>query len=163
MWVTAQGVVYDFLPVPKHEEVSTGSIVRDKAISFVKSNVFEIFIMVCILINTIVLACHWLNMSSTAVTVIYWLNMSFNFIFTIEAIVKIYALRCSYFKDGWNIYDFFIVASTYGFLILEVTGLLTGVGSTTTILRALRVGRIVRLVRKATSIRIIIYTLVDTW
>lgn len=163
MWVTAQDVVYEVMPVPKHVEVSTGSRVREKAISLVKSNAFEIFIMVCILINTMVLACHWLNMSSTAVTVIYWLNMSFNFIFTIEAVVKIYALRCSYFKDGWNIYDFFIVASTYGFLILEVTGLLTGVGATTTILRALRVGRIVRLVRKATSIRIIIYTLVDTW
>ena len=64
---------------------------------------------------------------------------------------------------GWNLYDFTIVFVTYVFLIFEAAGLFKGLGSTTTILRALRVGRIVRLVKKATQIKIIIHTLVETW
>ena len=77
--------------------------------------------------------------------------------------LKIYALRCKYFKDAWNIYDFTIVVATYSFQIFEATGVFAGLGSTTTILRALRVGRIVRLVKKAEQIRIIIFTLLDSW
>ena len=163
MWVTTQSIVYSAKPLPKEEEFSTGNEMQDKAIKFSKGNKFEVFIMGCILANTVVLACHWINMSSTAVTVISVLNLIFNGIFTVEAIIKIYALRCDYFKDGWNIYDFSIVVATYSFLILESTGVFAGLGSTTTILRALRVGRIVRLVRKAKSIKVIIYTLVETW
>lgn len=94
---------------------------------------------------------------------IEWLNIVFNIIFSIEAVIKIYALRCDYFKDGWNIYDFTIVTATYTFLVLETSGVFAGFGSTTTILRALRVGRIVRLVKKAKQIRIIIYSLAETW
>ena len=89
--------------------------------------------------------------------------MAFNFIFTIEAIIKIYALRCKYFKDAWNIYDFTIILTTYNFLLLEASGVFSGIGSTTTILRALRVGRIVRLVKKAKQIKIILHTLSETW
>ena len=89
--------------------------------------------------------------------------MAFNAIFTVEAILKIYALRCQYFKDAWNIYDFTIVMTTYTFLILEAAGLFAGLGATTTILRALRVGRIIRLVKKARQIKVIIHTLLETW
>ena len=124
---------------------------------------FEGFIIGCILLNTVVLACHWFNMNSTEELVIHWINITFNIIFTIEAIIKIYALRCNYFKSGWNLYDFLIVTTTLVFLALEAVGVFSGLGSTTTILRALRVGRIVRLVKKAKQIKIIIYTLVETW
>lgn len=163
MWVSIQGLAYSAKPMPLIKEKSTGSCLRDRAIIFVNSVKFEVFIMVCILLNTAVLACHWIDMSDTAVLVISVLNMTFNGIFTVEAIIKIYALRCKYFKDGWNLYDFSIVVTTYVFLVLESTGVFAGLGSTTTILRALRVGRIVRLVRKAKSIKIIIYTLVESW
>ena len=30
-------------------------------------------------------------------------------IFTLEAIIKLIALRCTYFKDGWNNFDFVVV------------------------------------------------------
>ena len=112
--------------------------------------------MVCILLNSIVLTLTWVNQSDTVINVIHWLNISFNIIFTIEAVVKIYALRCKYFKDSWNIYDFTIVMATYSFLILDMLGVFAGFGSTTTILRALRVGRIIRLIKKAKKLRIII-------
>ena len=102
-------------------------------------------------------------MNHTEEAVINGLNVTFNIIFTVEAVIKIYALRCNYFKSAWNLYDFTIVFVTYVFLIFEAAGLFKGLGSTTTILRALRVGRIVRLVKKATQIKIIMNTLVETW
>jgi hypothetical protein len=30
-------------------------------------------------------------------------------IFTIEAIIKLAALKCAYFKDSWNCFDFVVV------------------------------------------------------
>ena len=89
--------------------------------------------------------------------------MFFNVIFTIEVVLKIFAIRSQYFKKGWNIYDFSIVSATYVFLTLDGLGISTGLGSTTTILRALRIGRIFRLVKRAKQIKVIIYTLVEMW
>lgn len=108
--------------------------------------------MVCILINTVVLALHWFMQPASAETVIEAFNMTFNVIFTIEAILKIYAARIAYFKEGWNLYDFIIVFATYFFLTLDLTGVIAGFGSTTQILRLLRIGRVIRLIKKAKQI-----------
>ena len=144
------------MPKPMKGEKSSINCLRDFCKRLSKSYQFDYFIMVCILLNSIVLTLTWVNQSDTVINVIHWLNISFNIIFTIEAVVKIYALRCKYFKDSWNIYDFTIVMATYSFLILDMLGVFAGFGSTTTILRALRVGRIIRLIKKAKKLRIII-------
>lgn len=47
------------------------------------------------------------------------INYIFSSIFAIEAIIKIIALRKTYFYDGWNIFDFFIVILTFVVLIIE--------------------------------------------
>ena len=51
------------------------------------------------------------------------LNYVFMGIFTLEAIIKIIALRKQYFKDSWNIFDFIIVAFTLLILILKVASI----------------------------------------
>jgi len=40
------------------------------------------------------------------------INFFFSTVFILEAILKIFAMRTSYFKNGWNIFDFFIVLGT---------------------------------------------------
>lgn len=45
-------------------------------------------------------------------------NYIFTAIFTMEAILKIIAYGFSYFKVGWNIFDFAIVLSSYITLII---------------------------------------------
>ena len=75
-------------------------------------------------------------------------------IFTLEAIIKITAMRSKYFKDGWNVYDFTVVVLTAVILLLTWLGpyinLEVGnLGVTSTILRTLRIGRVFRLVKKA--------------
>jgi hypothetical protein len=44
-------------------------------------------------------------------------NLAFNIIYTLEAIIKLIAFDCDYFKDGWNNFDFIIViAAWFGFI-----------------------------------------------
>ena len=83
-------------------------------------------------------------------------------IFTVEAVIKIIALRKAYFSDSWNIFDFIIVVLTLLILILEVLGITVGFGSGATILRALRIGRILRLLKRLKRLQIIFMTLVDS-
>ena len=76
-------------------------------------------------------------------------NYVFMGIFTIEAIIKIIALKKLYFKDSWNIFDFTIVAFTLLILLLKLASIPVSFGSGPTVLRALRIGRILRLIKKA--------------
>ena len=115
---------------------------------------FDKFIMGCIIANTIVLAVKWYMMPGYVITVVEILNYVFMIIFTIEAIIKLIAMRSKYFKDGWNIFDFTVVVLTAVILGFTWGGPYIGVevgnlGVTSTILRSLRIGRIFRLVKKA--------------
>ena len=79
-------------------------------------------------------------------------------IFTIEAIIKLFALRNNYFKVSWNIFDFTVVVGT---LVILVIGFLDlgEFGIQSTILRSLRIGRVMRLLRKMKKLQIIFNTL----
>lgn len=52
---------------------------------------FELFILACIILNTLVLAIKWFEMSPIIVTVVEYTNYVFMVIFTLEAIIKIIA------------------------------------------------------------------------
>lgn len=109
---------------------------------------FDTFIMICIIANTIVLMIKWYGMSEAVVNAITNINYVFMVIFTIEAVFKIYALRSNYFKVGWNIFDFIVVVGTLLILIIAQLNL-GNFGIQSTILRSLRIGRVLRILRKA--------------
>ena len=79
---------------------------------------FENFITGSILINTVVMSLNHFMMNETFEGVCDVLNYIFMAIFTIEATIKIIALRRDYFKDGWNIFDFTVVSLTTVILVL---------------------------------------------
>lgn len=81
-------------------------------------------------------------------------------IFTIEAFLKIYALRRNYFRVGWNIFDFIVVMGTFMVLIIGFLNL-GDFAIQSTILRTLRIGRVMRILRKAKKLSIIFNTLVE--
>ena len=88
-------------------------------------------------------------MSQTVIHVIEIINYAFCVIFTLEAIVKIYAMRTKYFKDNWNNFDFTVVVLTAIILGLKFAGIGKDLGVTSTILRSLRIGRVFRLIKRA--------------
>lgn len=90
-------------------------------------------------------------------TVMEWVNIGFTVVYTIEMILKVIAFKSNYFQDGWNNFDFLIVIfawiggiSKYGFNI--------NVGPLTTVVRAFRILRVLKLIRKARSLQKILNT-----
>merc|ERR1719326_2375432 len=67
-------------------------------------------------------------------------NYIFSLIFVGEMVIKLAALHCNYFKEGWNCFDFFLVA-------VSIVGSGGQSGFNPTILRVLRIFRVARLLR----------------
>ena len=136
-------------------------MIKDICVDIVTHKAFDLFIMGCIIGNTIVLAIKWYIMPLWVISIIEVVNYVFMVIFTLEAILKIIAMGKNYFKESWNIFDFTVVVMTA--LILGITWLGVGgnLGVTSTILRSLRIGRIFRLVKKAEKLQIIFQALLD--
>ena len=101
------------------------------------------------MLNTIVMALTWFDEPKALGAVIEVANFVFMAIFTVEAAIKIIALRKHYFRSNWNIFDFTIVVLTLTFLSLKIFNVPIEFGGGPTILRALRIGRILRLIKKA--------------
>jgi len=87
-------------------------------IRLVTSHLFDSFIITCILLNTLVLAMAWYDQGDAMQQVLVNVNFAFMAIFTIEAILKLIAMKSAYFKDGWNVFDFIVVVCTIVALIM---------------------------------------------
>merc|ERR1711988_844241 len=126
-----------------------------------KKQQFGVFIMSCIVLNTIIMAMTFFGMDLDYETALENINYVFAGIFTIEAIIKILGLKVHYFYDNWNVFDFAIVVGTIiGIILLLAANV--GLGSVTTLVRTFRVGRIMRLIQGAKSLRRLFNTLVLT-
>lgn len=109
----------------------------------VEARWFQNFIITVILINGIVLGVETTRgLSDTTMQVLYWIDRLCLFIFVIELAMKLLVYRVSFFRQGWNIFDFVIV----GISLIPATGPLS-------ILRAFRIFRVLRLITTVDSIR----------
>ena len=76
------------------------------------------------------------------------INIVFTIIYTVEMVIKLIAFLKHYFDDGWNNFDFLIVLFAWiGFASNKLFDL--NVGSLTTVVRAFRILRVLKLIRKA--------------
>jgi voltage-dependent calcium channel N type alpha-1B len=131
----------------------TGHKCRDFMIRIALHPAFDQFIMTMILLNTFVLGIKWYDMPANVLLVTKILNYFFSVVFTIEAIIKLIAMRANYFKDAWNQFDFIVVIGTW--LVIVVLTAYPKLEILGTILRTLRIGRVFRIVKRAPSIQII--------
>lgn len=69
-------------------------------------------IVLLIFLNMIVMAVYHYMEPTSVTDVLDMLNIVFIFIFTSEAAVKIIGLRFYYFRQVWNLFDFFVVFSS---------------------------------------------------
>ncbi|CEG50199.1 voltage-gated ion channel superfamily [Plasmopara halstedii] len=119
---------------------------------------FEWFIMICIIVNTVLMAAQYFGESTIQGYVINILNEIFAVVFTLEAVMKLTAFGWEYFEDRWNQFDFFVVLGTLLSVVVEsLTG--ASVRSLAMLVRVFRVTRILRLVKASKSIRQILLTL----
>ena len=120
---------------------------------------FEIFIFVCICLNTVVLSLVWYDMDQSVISTLEVLNYIFTGIYTLEMIIKMTAFGKAYFKDGWCIFDFLIVVSAWlGIMLLQVFDI--DVGSISTIIRSFRIARVLKLIKSAKNLQQIFQTFI---
>jgi voltage-gated sodium channel len=114
--------------------------------AFLESDRFTIAITALILLNAVTLG---LETSATAMErfggVLKVVDTIILLIFTIEIAAKLYVYRAGFFRSGWNIFDFLIVAIAW----LPATNGLS-------ILRALRILRVLRLLSVVPQMRRVI-------
>ena len=122
---------------------------------------FEWFIMWCIIVNTVIMGMEYFGQSELYGNFLEAVNTVFAMVFTVEAIIKISALKKKYFDDAWNKFDFAIVLGTnVGLVFLWVAG--SNIGMTVTILRTFRIARLLRLMNGTESISQLFNTLLLT-
>lgn len=113
---------------------------------FVESRKFNAFVTAVIIVNAITLGLE----TSPAIVgaigpLLHLVDSAALWVFTAELLLKLHVYRSRFFKDGWNIFDFTIVAIAW----VPAAGPLS-------VLRALRIMRVLRLLSIVPSMRNVI-------
>ena len=129
------------------------SMLRQAFVKVTKSNIFEMFIMFCIIGNMLLMAITYDGSSAEYQDALEIINTAFTGIFILEATIKLIGLGPKdYFHSTWNRFDFCIViASILEFMLELFSGsdfsLLRLGPQLIRVVRVLRVTRMFRLVR----------------
>ncbi|CEM24784.1 unnamed protein product [Vitrella brassicaformis CCMP3155] len=130
----------------------------------VASRGFEFSIMFIITLNTAVMCMRHATMSNSFAQTLETLNIVFAVIFNLEAAVKLLIFSRLYWKDPWNTFDFMIVVGTDVTLIviaLQSENIRSNLSTMATMLRAFRIGRVLRLIRQAAGLRVLFQTMLN--
>ena len=122
---------------------------REKLKNFIEYKSVQNFIIGLIILNSITIGLEtfeyiMLNFGRTLLLI----DKIILVVFVIEILIKLYAYGFSFFKNGWNIFDFSIVAIA----LLPASGALA-------ILRSLRIFRSLRLIKNVPKLRFIVESL----
>ncbi|XP_056144457.1 voltage-dependent P/Q-type calcium channel subunit alpha-1A [Lampris incognitus] len=128
---------------------------------FVVSPPFEYTIMAMIALNTIVLMMKYDGASDTYEDVLANLNIVFTSLFSMECVLKIIAFGVlNYFKDAWNIFDCVtVLGSITDILVTELGNNFINLS----FLRLFRAARLIKLLRQGETIRILLWTFVQSF
>lgn len=122
---------------------NTNLAVRGRLAAWIDSGQVQYFITAVIIINSVILGLETsaVVMANYA-SIIQFLDKLCLFIYIIEIAIKLYALRCSFWRDWWNVFDVIVV----GVALIPGSGPLA-------VLRSLRVLRVLRLLTVIPSLR----------
>uniref|UniRef100_A0A8I3QMG7 Sodium channel protein n=1 Tax=Canis lupus familiaris TaxID=9615 RepID=A0A8I3QMG7_CANLF len=128
----------------------------------VTNQVFDVIIIILIFLNMLSMMAESENQLDTTKFILDRLNLAFVVIFTIECLIKIFALRQYYFTIGWNLFDCVIVVLSIVSTMVSALENQEHIPFPPTlfrIVRLARIGRILRLVRAARGIRTLLFAL----
>ncbi|KAL6111172.1 cacna1a [Pungitius sinensis] len=128
---------------------------------FVVSPPFEYSIMALIALNTIVLMMKFDGASETYDEVLKNLNIVFTTFFFLESVLKVIAFGpLNFFRDAWNVFDFVsVVGSITDILVTEFGDNFINLS----FLRLFRAARLIKLLRQGETIRILLWTFVQSF
>jgi voltage-gated sodium channel len=118
--------------------------------ALIHGKAFTNFILSVVFLNAIVIGCQsYPELEAAYGSLFNVFDLLFLGIFTVEVILKLAVDRTRYFKDGWNLFDFIVVASSIAFMSSQFVS----------VLRILRVLRILKTISSIRSLRRIITSL----
>ncbi|KAL4431572.1 hypothetical protein ABPG74_017277 [Tetrahymena malaccensis] len=126
----------------------------------------DVFIIICIIGNVIVMAMAYDTSSSDYDFILQSINLGFTGVFIAECIIKIIAYGIQgYFYKGWNQFDFFVVCSSVVDIIMSYSGksffsFLKAGPQIARVLRVLRVSRLLKLIKSFQGLQKLIQTTV---
>ncbi|XP_024919998.1 voltage-dependent P/Q-type calcium channel subunit alpha-1A isoform X3 [Cynoglossus semilaevis] len=128
---------------------------------FVVSPPFEYTIMAMIALNTVVLMMKYDGAPDAYEGVLANLNIVFTSLFSMECVLKIIAFGAlNYFKDAWNIFDCVtVLGSITDILVTELGNNFINLS----FLRLFRAARLIKLLRQGETIRILLWTFVQSF
>uniref|UniRef100_A0A9J8BY35 Voltage-dependent N-type calcium channel subunit alpha n=1 Tax=Cyprinus carpio carpio TaxID=630221 RepID=A0A9J8BY35_CYPCA len=128
---------------------------------FVVSPPFEYSIMIMIALNTVVLMMKFHGAPDFYEAMLKYLNIVFTALFSMECILKIIAFGpLNYLKDAWNVFDFVtVLGSITDIIVTEINDRLLNLS----FLRLFRAARLVKLLRQGYTIRILLWTFVQSF
>ncbi|XP_042250817.1 voltage-dependent N-type calcium channel subunit alpha-1B isoform X4 [Thunnus maccoyii] len=128
---------------------------------FVVSPPFEYAIMTLIALNTVVLMMKFYGAPELYESMLKYLNIVFTALFTLECILKIIAFGpLNYLKAAWNVFDFVtVLGSITDILVTEIKDKLVNLS----FLRLFRAARLIKLLRQGYTIRILLWTFVQSF
>ncbi|KAI3372490.1 hypothetical protein L3Q82_022689 [Scortum barcoo] len=128
---------------------------------FVVSAPFEYSIMIMIALNTVVLMMKFHGAPDFYEAMLKNLNIVFTTLFSLECILKIIAFGpLNYLKDAWNVFDFVtVLGSITDILVTEINDRLLNLS----FLRLFRAARLIKLLRQGYTIRILLWTFVQSF
>ncbi|XP_023098940.1 voltage-dependent N-type calcium channel subunit alpha-1B isoform X19 [Felis catus] len=134
-----------------------------KTWTFVVSPPFEYFIMAMIALNTVVLMMKFYNAPYEYELMLKCLNIVFTSMFSMECVLKIIAFGVlNYFRDAWNVFDFVtVLGSITDILVTEIAE--TNNFINLSFLRLFRAARLIKLLRQGYTIRILLWTFVQSF
>lgn len=127
-------------------------MIRRKLQAYFESKAFQNFIVGVILLNSALIGLETsptvMNTFGNAIDLIDFVIL---ILFSVELILKIFVYKFRFFKNGWNLFDFVIVAIS----ILPAAGSFS-------VFRALRIVRTLRLLKSIPKLRVIIESLLQS-
>uniref|UniRef100_A0A8D3CPJ9 Sodium channel protein n=1 Tax=Scophthalmus maximus TaxID=52904 RepID=A0A8D3CPJ9_SCOMX len=142
-------------PIPRPQNKIQGMV-----FDFVTQQVFDISIMIMICLNMITMMVETDDQSDETEFVLYWVNFIFIVVFTLEFLLKLFALRHYYFTNGWNIFDVVVVIlSIVGMFLADIIEKYFVSPTLFRVIRLARIGRILRLIKGAKGIRTLLFAL----
>ncbi|XP_059948219.1 voltage-dependent P/Q-type calcium channel subunit alpha-1A isoform X3 [Mesoplodon densirostris] len=130
---------------------------------FVVSPPFEYTIMAMIALNTIVLMMKFYGASVAYENALRVFNIVFTSLFSLECLLKVMAFGIlNYFRDAWNIFDFVTVLGSITDILVTEFGNPNNFINLS-FLRLFRAARLIKLLRQGYTIRILLWTFVQSF
>ena len=128
---------------------------RKKLVQIKDHKLFQISVTIVIVFSSLVIGVSTYEFSPKFVKILLISDYFITIFFVIEIFIRFFAEKAKkdFFKDGWNIFDSIIVASSL---------IPTGAGNSVMVLRLLRLARLLRVISFVPELRLVIEALIES-